>query len=47
MALNAFQKIEGGARARAVALGLQAHAHDTVEDVGQEADHGMGADAVG
>jgi len=46
MALNAFQKIEGGARAGAVAFRLQAHAHHAVEDEGQEADHGVGTDAI-
>ena len=45
--LNAFQKIESGTWACTVPLGLQAHAHDAVEDEGQEADHGMGADAIG
>ena len=44
--LNALQKIEGGARACAVAFRLQAHAHDAIEDEGREADHGMGADAI-
>ncbi len=46
MLLNAFQKIESGARACAVPLGFQAHAHDAVEDESQEADHGVGADAI-
>ncbi len=30
--LNASQQIESSARARAVALGFQPHAHDAVED---------------
>ena len=45
--VNAFQKIERGARACSVTLGLQTHAHDAVEHQRQKADHGMGADAVG
>lgn len=45
--LNARQKIEGGPRAGRVALCLQAHAHDAIEYQGEEADEGMGANAVG
>ena len=44
--LNAFQQIERGPRARGMALGRQAHAHDAAEDKGEEADQGVGADAV-
>ena len=44
--MNALEQIEGGARARAVAFRFQPHAHDAVEDEGQEADHGVGADAI-
>ena len=47
MAMDAGEQIERGSRAGAVALGLQAHAHDAVEHEGQEADQRMGADAVG
>lgn len=44
--LNALEQIEGCARAGAVPLGFQTHAHDAVEDERQEADQGMGADAI-
>ncbi len=46
MALNALEQIEGGARARAVAFRLQPHAHDAVKNESEEADHGVGADAI-
>lgn len=48
IALNAFQQIEGVARACAVAVRLQAHAHvhDAVEHEGQKADHRVGTDAI-
>ena len=46
MLLNAFQKIERGARARTVAVRFQPRAHDAVEGKGQEADQGVGADAI-
>lgn len=44
--LNAPEQIEGGARARAVAVRFQPHAHDAVEDERQEADHRVGTDAI-
>ena len=47
MALDAFKQIECGARACAVTLGLQAHAHDAIEDEREETDHGVSADAIG
>lgn len=47
MFLDAPEQIEGGARTCAVAVGLQAHSHDAVENERQEADHGMGANAIG
>lgn len=46
VALDTGQQVERGARAGAVPLGLQAHTHDAVEHEGQEADQGVGADAV-
>ena len=39
LAMNAGEQVEGGARARRMALGLQPHAHDAVEDESEEADH--------
>ena len=45
--LDARQQRERAARAGTVPLGLQPHAHDAVEDERQEADQGVGADAVG
>ena len=47
VAMDLGEQIEGCARACTMALGLQAHAHDTVEDEGQEADHGVRADTLG
>ena len=44
--LNAGEQIKRGARARGVSLCLQAHAHDAVEHEGEEADQGVGADAI-
>ena len=46
MLLDARKKIQRSARAGAVLLGLQAHAHDTVKGQGHEADERMGADAI-
>jgi hypothetical protein len=45
--LDARQQRERAARVGTVPLGLQPHAHDAVEDERQEADQGVGADAVG
>ena len=45
--LYAREQVKGGARACAVSLGLQAHAHDAVEDEREETDHGVRADAIG
>ena len=45
--LDPREQVERGAGASVMALGVQAHAHDAVEDEGQEADHGVRADAVG
>ena len=47
MAMDPREHVESGAWACAVALGLQAHAHDAVEDEGQEADQRVGADTIG
>ena len=46
MFLDARQQIEGGSGARAMTLGLQAHAQDAIEHQRQEADQCMGADTV-
>ena len=44
--LDPCEKVQSGAWARAVPLGLQAHAHDTVEGQGHEADQRMRTDAI-
>jgi hypothetical protein len=44
--LDPRQQIKRGTWTGCVALGLQPHAHDAVEDESEEADQGMGADAV-
>ena len=46
VSLDAGEQFERGAGAGAVALCLQAHAHDAVEHQGEEADQRMGADAL-
>ena len=45
--LDARQQRERATRACAMALCLQSHAHDAVQDERQEADHRVGADAIG
>ena len=45
--LNAGEDVEGGSWACGIASGFEAHAHDAVEDECEEADHGVGANAVG
>ena len=47
VSLDTCEQRQCSTRASAVTLGLQPHAHDSVEDECQEADHGVGADAVG
>lgn len=46
VALYAREHVERGSGACAMALGLQTHAHNAVEDEGREVDHGVGANAV-
>jgi len=46
MFLDARQQVERGSGAGGVLLCLQAHAHDAVEHEGEEADQGMGPDAI-
>lgn len=45
--LDADQQIQRGARAREMALGFQAHAHDAIAHKGEETDQGVGPDAIG
>lgn len=47
MALYAREHVERGSGACAVPPGFQAHAHDAVENEGQEADQRVRADALG
>ena len=44
--LNARQYVERDLRARVMPFGFQSHAHDAVENEGEETDQGMRADPV-